>query len=81
MPTQATISRVLCRSFRSAATYIKADATELPALYEVKDGKPALLNFQVHQGTYVVPTWRDGRAANDAFVAGSGDALRTWRQP
>jgi type IV secretion system protein VirB9 len=36
-------------------TYIKADATELPALYEVKDGKPALLNFQVHQGTYVVP--------------------------
>ena len=31
-------------------TYIKADATELPALYEVKDGKPALLNFQVHQG-------------------------------
>ena len=36
-------------------TYIKADATELPALYEVKDGKPALLNFQVQQGTFVVP--------------------------
>ena len=36
-------------------TYIKSDATELPALYEVKDGKPALVNFQVHQGTYVVP--------------------------
>src|SRR4029450_6188239 len=35
--------------------YIKADASELPALYEVKDGKPALLNFQVHEGTYVVP--------------------------
>lgn len=26
-------------------------------------------------------TWRDGQAANDAFVAGTGDALRTWRQP
>lgn len=26
-------------------------------------------------------TWRDGRAANEAFIAGSGDALRTWRQP
>lgn len=26
-------------------------------------------------------TWRDGRAANTAFVAGTGDALRTWRQP
>jgi type IV secretory pathway VirB9-like protein len=36
-------------------TYIRADATELPTLYEVKDGKPALLNFQVHEGTYVVP--------------------------
>lgn len=36
-------------------TYIRADAGELPALYEVKDGKPALVNFQVHQGTYVVP--------------------------
>jgi type IV secretory pathway VirB9-like protein len=36
-------------------TYVKTDATELPALYEVKDGKPALVNFQVRSGTYVVP--------------------------
>lgn len=36
-------------------TYVKTEATELPALYEVKDGTPALLNFQVHRGTYVVP--------------------------
>ena len=36
-------------------TYLKSDATELPALYEVKDGKPAIVNFQVHEGTYVVP--------------------------
>ena len=36
-------------------TYIKSDATELPAIYEMKDGKPALLNFQVHEGTYIVP--------------------------
>ena len=26
-------------------------------------------------------TWRDAAAANDAFRAGTGDALRTWRQP
>ena len=26
-------------------------------------------------------TWRDSRAASAAFVAGTGDALRTWRQP
>ena len=25
--------------------------------------------------------WRDGPAANQAFVQGTGDALRTWRQP
>lgn len=36
-------------------TYVKSDATELPALYELKDGKPAILNFQVREGTYVVP--------------------------
>lgn len=36
-------------------TYIRADATELPALYELKDGAPALVNFQVQGGTYVVP--------------------------
>ena len=28
-----------------------------------------------------VVTWRDAEAANDAFRAGTGDALRTWRQP
>jgi type IV secretory pathway VirB9-like protein len=36
-------------------TYVKTDATELPALYEMKDGKPSIVNFQVRQGTYVVP--------------------------
>lgn len=36
-------------------TYIRTDARELPALYETVDGKPSLLNFQVHSGTYVVP--------------------------
>lgn len=36
-------------------TYIKSDARELPALYEVKDGQPSLVNFQAQNGTYVVP--------------------------
>jgi type IV secretory pathway VirB9-like protein len=36
-------------------TYVKSDATELPALYELNDGKPALVNFQVREGTYIVP--------------------------
>jgi len=36
-------------------TYIKTDGPELPALYELKDGAPVLVNFQVESGTYVVP--------------------------
>lgn len=40
-------------------TYIKTDSNELPALYEIKDGAPALVNFQVQAGTYVVPKLLD----------------------
>lgn len=36
-------------------TYVKSDATELPAFYELMDGKPAVVNFQVREGTYIVP--------------------------
>ena len=39
-----------------------------------RDTEASVMNMQLS-------TWRDGRAANDAFVAGTGDALRTWRQP
>ena len=39
-----------------------------------RDAAAAAMNMQLI-------TWRDGRAANAAFVAGTGDALRTWRQP
>jgi type IV secretion system protein VirB9 len=40
-------------------TYIQARARELPSLYELKDGAPNLVNFEVHDGTYVVPTILD----------------------
>jgi type IV secretory pathway VirB9-like protein len=36
-------------------TYIRCDAREKPALYELRDGKPNLTNFQVEQGVYIVP--------------------------
>ena len=36
-------------------TFIQSGARELPALYEVKDGKPNLVNFDVQNGTYVIP--------------------------
>ena len=40
----------------------------------LRDTEASTMNMQL-------VTWRDARAANDAFVAGTGDALRTWRQP
>jgi hypothetical protein len=39
-----------------------------------RDTEAAAINMQV-------TSWRDGKAANAAFRAGTGDALRTWRQP
>ncbi len=35
-------------------TYIKASPQETPALYELKDGKPNLINFDYRDGAYVV---------------------------
>ena len=32
-----------------------AAASEKPAIYEVKDGKPNLINFDLVNGTYIVP--------------------------
>ena len=40
----------------------------------LRDTEVATINMQL-------VTWRDGRAANEAFVAGASEALRTWRQP
>jgi type IV secretion system protein VirB9 len=36
-------------------TYIKCAAREKPALYETKEGKPNLTNFQLENGVYIVP--------------------------
>jgi type IV secretory pathway VirB9-like protein len=36
-------------------TYIRARTSELPALYELKDGAPNLINFQVERGLYIIP--------------------------
>jgi len=36
-------------------TYIKSAAREKPALYEIKDGKPNLINFQFENGVYIAP--------------------------
>ena len=36
-------------------TYIRTAARELPALYEVRDGVPMLVSFQVENGLYIIP--------------------------
>jgi len=36
-------------------TYIKSTATEKFSIYELKDGKPDLVTFQLKDGTYVIP--------------------------
>ena len=36
-------------------TYIQAHPEEPPALYELKDGKPDLIQFEFRDGTYIVP--------------------------
>jgi hypothetical protein len=40
----------------------------------IRDTEAAVVNMQIG-------TWRDAGQANDALVVGTGDALRTWRQP
>ncbi|MBB5343344.1 TrbG/VirB9 family P-type conjugative transfer protein [Tunturibacter empetritectus] len=37
-------------------TYIKSSAPEKFSVYELKDGKPDLITFQLKDGTYVLPT-------------------------
>jgi len=36
-------------------TFIKCAAQEKPTIYEVKDGKPNLINFDLANGVYVIP--------------------------
>jgi hypothetical protein len=40
----------------------------------LRDAEALTMNMQL-------TTWRDSKRANDAMVAGTADALRTWRQP
>ena len=36
-------------------TYIRCAAREKPVLYEIKDGKPNLISFQLENGVYIAP--------------------------
>lgn len=60
----------------TAANQLLSHALEqlLSRSKRLRDTEATALNMQL-------VAWRDGRAANEAFVAGTADALRTWRQP
>jgi type IV secretion system protein VirB9 len=45
-------------------TYIQASPQETPALYEIKDGKPNLINFDYRNGTYIV-----GKVLDSGYLA------------
>lgn len=61
---------------RQARVQLLASLVEelLISTKRTRDADAAALNMQL-------TTWRDGAAVSQAFVAGTGDALRTWRQP
>jgi hypothetical protein len=67
---------LLARRQDMAANQLLSHALEqlLARSKRLRDTEAATVNMQL-------VTWSDGRSANEAFVAGSGHALRTWRQP
>jgi type IV secretion system protein VirB9 len=43
----------------SKFTYIKTNAPEKFSIYEMKDGKPNLVNYELREGTYIIPKVMD----------------------
>jgi len=67
---------LLARRQDTAANQLLSYALEqlLARAKSLRDTEATAINMQVG-------TWRDSHDANKAFVAGTGDALRAWRQP
>jgi hypothetical protein len=69
-------AELLARRQDMAANQLLSHALEqlLARSKRERDTEATTINMQL-------TTWREGRAANDALAVGTGDALRTWRQP
>ena len=67
---------LLGRRQDTAANQLLSHALEqlLARSKRLRDTEAGNVNMQLQM-------WRDGPAANDAFVRGAADALRSWRQP
>jgi type IV secretory pathway VirB9-like protein len=59
-----------------AFTYIRSGAREKPALYELKDGKPNLISFQLENGVYIAP-----KIIDTGYLAIGKKKLLFARQP
>lgn len=57
-------------------TYIQARPEETPALYEIKDGKPSLVNFEYIDGVYTV-----SKILDEGYLAIGKQKLRFRREP
>ena len=40
-------------------TYIKSSASEKFSVYEMRDGKPNLITYELNNGTYIIPKVMD----------------------
>jgi len=67
---------LIARRQDTAINQLLSDALEqlLARGKRLRDTEATTINMQIG-------TWRDARSANEAFVAGTADALRAWRQP
>jgi len=57
-------------------TYIAAQPQETPTLYEVKDGKPSLINFDYANGLYTVP-----KHVSKGYLAIGKQRMDFWEAP
>jgi type IV secretion system protein VirB9 len=57
-------------------TYIQARPEETPSLYEIKDGKPNLINFEYKNGVYTVP-----KVLVEGYLAIGKQKLHFTREP
>ena len=57
-------------------TYIKCSAQEKPTIYELKDGKPNLVNFDFESGVYVIP-----KIVDHGYLAAGKQKINFNREP
>ena len=56
-------------------TYLQARPEETPVIYEIKDGKPNLINFRYDNGVYVVE-----KILDEGYLAIGKQKLKFKRQ-